>query len=202
MMAWPTRNNNSIIPESAFPWTNAESENWRTEYLKQPETLFMPPSPDSSTMSRPPTARPPSYNYQLQLPSAPVPYTQFPSTEFPSTPIALGTMLSPTPSSSYLDPSTFKRSINNHSPRSVPTQATNTVLSPASLYDTRCPSPWDDLPVSTPIIKETLPSDEASKEPSETKRPCRSRGRAAKRKCVFSLFYSFPKTIVVIVHIC
>lgn len=179
-MAWSTRN--SIIPDSSFPWSDGELENWRTEYLKQPETLFMSPSPDPSTITRTPTARPPSYNYQQQLPS-----NQLPSAQFPSTPVALGTMLSPTPSSSYLDPSTIKRSISNHSPRSVPTQATATVLSPASLYDVRCPSPWDDLPVSTPIIKETLQSesDEVRTEPSQTKMPCLTRRRTTKRKCVF-----------------
>ncbi|KAJ5472943.1 hypothetical protein N7530_006944 [Penicillium desertorum] len=177
MMAWLTRN--SIIPESPFLWSDGELENWRTEHLKQPETLFMSPSPDPSTTTRTLTARPHSYHYELQLPS-----NQLPSAQFPSTPVALGTMLSPTPSPSYLDPSTIKRSISNHSPRSVPTQATATVLSPASLYDARCPSPWDDLPVSTPIIKETLQSesDEARKEPSQTKMPCLSRRRTTIRK--------------------
>jgi hypothetical protein len=187
MMAW-----SSIIPESPFPWSDGELENWRTEYLKQPETLFISPSPDPSTTTRTLTARPPSYNYELQLPS-----NQLPSAQFPSMPVALGTMLSPTPSPSYLDPSNIKRSISNHSPRSVPTQATATVLSPASLYDARCPSPWDDLPVSTPIIKETLQSesDEARKESSQTKMPCLSRRRTTKRKCVFS---SLLKAIMVI----
>lgn len=178
MMAWPTRNNNSTISEAAFQWTDAELENWRTEHLKQPETFLLSPSPDPSTTARTPTARPLSYNYQFQLPS----------TQFPSMPVALGAMLSPTPSSSYLGPSTIKRSINNHSPRSVPTHATHTAPSPASLYDARCPSPWDDLPVSTPIIKETFQLDEASNGHNQTKMPCRSRQRGAKRKCVFSSF--------------
>ncbi|OQD69593.1 hypothetical protein PENPOL_c002G05288 [Penicillium polonicum] len=172
MMAWPTRNTNSTISEAAFQWSDAELENWRTEHLKRPETLLLSPSPDPSTTTRTPTARPLSYNYQFQLPS----------TQFPSTQVVLGAMLSPTPSSSYIDPSTIKRSIHNHSPRSVPTQAAHTVPSPASLYDARCPSPWDDLPVSTPIMKETLQLDEASNGHSQTKMPCRSRQRGAKRK--------------------
>ncbi|CAI7598482.1 unnamed protein product [Penicillium viridicatum] len=172
MMAWPTRNNNSSMSEAAFQWSDAELENWRTEHLKRPETLLLSPSPDPSTTTRTPTGRPLSYNYQFQLPS----------TQFPSTQVVLGAMLSPTPSSSYLDPSTIKRSIHNHSPRSVPTQAAHTVPSPASLYDARCPSPWDDLPVSTPIIKETLQLNEASNGHSQTKLPCRSRQRGAKRK--------------------
>lgn len=178
MMAWPTRNNNSTISEAAFQWSDAELDNWRTEHLKQPETLLLSPSPDPSTAARTPTARPLSYNYPFQLPS----------TQFPSMPVALGAMLSPTPSSSYLGPSTIKRSIHNHSQRSIPTQATHTVLSPASLYDARCPSPWDDLPVSTPIINETLQLDEASNGHNQSKRPCRSSQRGAKRKCVFSSF--------------
>ncbi|KAJ5428296.1 hypothetical protein N7445_009750 [Penicillium cf. griseofulvum] len=165
-MAWSTRNNPSI-PEAAFAWPNTELENWSTEYLnlKQPEALFMPPSPAF-------TARPPSYNYQ-----------QFPSSQFPSTPVALGAMQSPTPSS-YLDPSTIKQPITNYSPRPVPAPAIGTVpaLSPASLYDAGCPSPGDDHPESTPMIIETPPSDDARNEISHTKMPCRPRRCAAKTK--------------------
>ncbi|CAG8898997.1 unnamed protein product [Penicillium egyptiacum] len=182
MMAWSTHD--STIPESTFPWSDIELGDWRTEYLKQPDTLFMSPSPDPSTTARTPTAQPPLYNYQLQLPSS----------QLPSTPVALGTMLSPALSSSYLEPSTVKRSTSNHSPRSVPTKATATILSPASLYDARCPSPWDDLPVSTPRIQETLQLDEPRTEPSQAKMPCLSRRPAAKRKCVSSS----PKAIVII----
>ncbi|KAJ5510368.1 Zinc finger C2H2 [Penicillium expansum] len=173
MMAWPTRkNNNSTIPESAFQWSDGESGHWKAKNLRQPETLFMSPSPDPSITTRTPIARPPSYNYQLQIPSA----------QLPSTPVALGAVLSPPHLSSYLHPSTIKHSINNHSPRSVLPQAINTALSPASLYDTRCPSPWDDLPVSTPIIKETLQPDETGKDGSQTKMPCRSRRPTATQK--------------------
>lgn len=181
-MAWPTRNNKSIISEAAFQWSDAELDNWRTEHLKNPETLLLSPSPDPSTAARTPTARPLSYNYQFQLPS----------TQFPSTPVAPGAMLSPTPSSLYLDPGAIKRSVNNHSPRSVPTQATHTAPSPASLYDVGCSSPWDDLPVSTPIIKETPQLDEASNGHNQTRMPGRSRQRGAKRKCVFSSFHPRP----------
>ncbi|KAJ5372572.1 hypothetical protein N7517_004578 [Penicillium concentricum] len=174
-MAWSTRNN-STIPEAALPWSNVELENWSTEYLhlKQPEALFIPPSSGLSITTRMPTARPLPHNYQLQLPS----------TQFPSTPVAFGTMLSPTPSSSYLDTGTIKQPINNYSPRSIPAPAIGIVpaLSPASNYDAGCPSPWDDLPVSTPIIQETLESDEASKELSRTKRTYRSRRRGSKIK--------------------
>ncbi|CAI7577822.1 unnamed protein product [Penicillium glandicola] len=176
-MAWPTRNNNSTVPEPACMWSNAELENWRTQHLKQPEHLFMSPSPDPSTTMMTPAARPPSYDYQLQIPSA-----QLPSTQFPSTPVAFGAMLSPTPSSPYLDPGTIKRSINSHSPVSARTYATGTALSPASLYDIRCPSPWDDLPVSTPIIQETLQLDDAPKDPSQAKMSYRSRRRAGKKR--------------------
>lgn len=176
-MAWPPRNNNPTISEAAFQWSDAEFEIWKTEHLKQPETLLMSPSPDPSTAARTPITRPLSYNYLFQLPP----------TQLPSTPVALGSTLSPTPSSSYLDPSTIKRPIHNHT-RSVPTQATHTVPSPASLYDARCPSPWDDLPVSTPIIKETLQLDETNNGHSQGKMPCRSRQRGAKRRCVFSSF--------------
>ncbi|OQE37437.1 hypothetical protein PENCOP_c010G06795 [Penicillium coprophilum] len=168
MMACSTRCT-PTIPEAGFPWSNAELGNWSPDRLdlKQPETLFMSPSPGLSTTARTPVTRPLAYNYPLQLPS----------TQFPSTPVSLGTMLSPTPSSSYLDPGTIKHPINNHSPRSVPAPALGTVpaLSPASNYDTGCPSPWDDLPVSTPIIQETLESDEASNEPIQTKKPYRTR---------------------------
>ncbi|KAJ5520146.1 hypothetical protein N7463_000599 [Penicillium fimorum] len=174
-MAWSTRNN-STIPEVTFPWPNAELENWSTEYLnlKQPEAFFIPPSPGPFINARTPAAQPPSYSYQRQLPSM----------QYPSTPVVLGVMASPTPSLSYLDPGTIGQPINNHSPRSVPAPALGTVpvLSPASLYDAGCPSPWDDLPVSTPIIQETLESDEASKEPSRTKRSYRSRRRGGKIK--------------------
>lgn len=179
-MAWPTRkNNNSTIPESAFQWSDGESGHWKAKNLRQPETLFMSPSPDPSITTRTTIARPPSYNYQLQIPSA----------QLPSTPVALGAVLSPPHLSSYLHPSTIKHSINNHSPRSILPQAINTALSPASLYDTRCPSPWDDLPVSTPIIKETLQPDETGKDGSQTKMPCRSRRPTATQKCVFSVFF-------------
>ncbi|QQK48168.1 Zinc finger, C2H2-like [Penicillium digitatum] len=148
MMARPTRNNNSsTILEAAFQWPDGELENWRTEYIKQPETLFMSPSPDPSTTTWTPTARLPSCNFQLQIPSP----------QFPPTPAALGSMLSPTPSSSPLDPSIMKRSVNNHSLRCVPPRATSIIaLSSARLSDTRCPSAWDDLSVLIPTIKETL----------------------------------------------
>ncbi|KAJ5154536.1 uncharacterized protein N7500_009975 [Penicillium coprophilum] len=169
MMAWSTRNT-PITPEAGFPWSNAELENWSPDHLhlKQPEALFMPRSPALSITARTPVTRPLAYNYQLQLPF----------TQSPSTPTALGAMLSPTPSSSYLDPGTIKHSVNNHSPRSVPAPALGTVpaLSPASNYDTGYSSSWDDLPVSTPIIQETLESDEASNELSQNKRSRTLRG--------------------------
>ncbi|KGO75320.1 hypothetical protein PITC_001740 [Penicillium italicum] len=183
-MAWPTRNNKyySTIPESAFQWSDGESGNWRTGYPKQPETLFMSPSPDPSITTQPPTARPPPYNYQFQVPSS----------QFRPTPVALGSTLSPPPLSSHLDTNTIKHSINSHSPGYVPLQATNTALSPASIYDTRCPSPWDDLPVSAPIMKEKLQPDEAG----QTKLPCRSRRPGAKSKCLFS-FFSFKEIVMI-----
>ncbi|KAJ5816427.1 hypothetical protein N7447_008660 [Penicillium robsamsonii] len=175
MMAWSTRNN-STIPGAEFPWPNAELENWSTEYLnlKQPEALFIPPSPSPLINAKTLTAGPSSYSYPLRLSSM----------QYPSTPVALRAMTSPTPSLSYLDPGTIRQPINNHSPRAVPAPAICTVpaLSPESLYDPGYPSPWDDLPVSTPIIRETLESDEASTEPSRTKRPYRSRRRGGKIK--------------------
>ncbi|KAJ5970681.1 uncharacterized protein N7479_000599 [Penicillium vulpinum] len=171
MMAWQTRNNNSTIPEAAC-WYHAELEASSTEFLNlnRPETSLMSPSPDFSTITRIATAQPPSYNCQLQP---------------PSTPAAFGAMLLPLhPFASYLDPSTIKRSIDNLSPRSVPTPALGAVpvLSPASPYDAGCPSPWDDLPVSTPIIKETPQSDETIKGPRQSKGTCRPRPSAAKIK--------------------
>ncbi|KXG46059.1 uncharacterized protein PGRI_049150 [Penicillium griseofulvum] len=154
------------MPEAAFSWPNPELENWSTEYLnfKQSEALFRPHSPAY-------TARYPSYNYQ-----------QFPSSQFPSTPVPFGTVMSPTPSS-YLDPTTMKQSIDNPSPRSVPTPAIGTgpALSPASLYGARCPSPWDEPPVSTPMT-ETPPSDDTSNGVSYTKMPHRSCRRAVRIK--------------------
>lgn len=176
IMAWPTRNTNSSIPE-AYPWPYTELDNWRTEYSKRPENLLMTPSPDPSNTT---TARP-LCNYQFQLPSTPIP--------FPN-------ILSPTPSSSYLDPSPAKRSINPQSPRSIPQQPPGTVHSPASLYEPACPSPWTDMTVSSPARKEMLQSNERSKE-SQPKLPCRSRRRTSKKRYVLFLslslyFFSLP----------
>ncbi|KAJ5780507.1 hypothetical protein N7457_005667 [Penicillium paradoxum] len=157
-MAWPARNNTRGIPEVAAAWSYADLENLRTEYLKQPENISMTPSPDPLNAARTLTAQPHPYNYQFPL---------------PSTPVALSTMLSPTPSSSYLDPSTAKRSINPQSPRSVPHQPIAAIHSPASLYDPGYPSPWTEMAVSPPVAKEM---------PQPEKLPCRSRGRASKKK--------------------
>ncbi|KAJ5455075.1 hypothetical protein N7475_010196, partial [Penicillium sp. IBT 31633x] len=165
IMAWPTRNTPNI--PAHYPWTYAELENWRAEYFKQPEPLLMTPSPDPSASARTPTGRLHSYNYQMQL---------------PTTPIGLGAMLSPTPSSSYLDPGAIKRPINHQSLRSVPHQDPGAMHSPASLSDPRCLSPWMELPTSPPVMREMPRQDEASKESSQAKRGCRSRRRGPKKK--------------------
>lgn len=183
-MAWPTRNTPNI--PAHYPWTYAELENWRAEYFKQPEPLLMTPSPDPSASARTPTGRLHSYNYQMQL---------------PTTPIGLGAMLSPTPSSSYLDPGAIKRPINHQSLRSVPHQDPGAMHSPASLSDPRCLSPWMELPTSPPVMREMPRQDEASKESSQAKRGCRSRRRGPKKKWVFCSYTLIVDHVLTVLHL-
>jgi hypothetical protein len=132
-MSWPTHFN--FVPESLYPWSGTEPEDWRANFVKGSGDFPMSPSPDPSitapnvpliTGSRP-------YD-QLHLPLGPVPFEGISSPALSST------------SSAYFEHNLNEyRNERSQSPASV---GIGIELSPTTFYDPRRPSRWADVKLS------------------------------------------------------
>ena len=130
-MEWPTHNqdDNFRTPGTVYPWSTIDLENWRTDFFKQSQALYMSPSPDPPTIASSSTAT--SYTHTLQLPSSPE---------------SLGT--APSPGLIYSDPSNIKESIKGNDSETFSPRRNGAAISSAASRELEYSSPWADLAAS------------------------------------------------------